>query len=287
MSNTPAPPGRGPSARSRLSQSMREARQRAGLSGAEAGRATGISQSKISKIERGFLLPSIEDVQILCRAYGLPLEEQVEMVALVTGLREEAKARVILSRGVAEMQRRIGQLESSASLVRSYQPTMVIGLLQTSTYMRYVFGMPVQEIPAEEVDAAVEAREARQRVMDDQSKRFVLIMTEGSLRWQTGSASVMAEQVEAIIEATGRPNVQVGIIPWTTPVRLFPRHGFHLYDDDAVIVGTETATATMTGAADISTYVELFDALNELAAFGDEAREHFERIADDYRNLTV
>ncbi len=31
------------------------------------------------------------------------------------------------------------------------------------------------------------------------------------------------------------------------------------------MVGTETASATMTGAADIATYVELFGALEDLA----------------------
>jgi len=45
----------------------------------------------------------------------------------------------------------------------------------------------------------------------------------------------------------------------------FPRHGFYVYDEDAAMVGTETASATMTGAADIATYVELFGALEDLA----------------------
>lgn len=288
MTTTPTPPaGRGPGDRIRLSQTLREARNHLGLSGMEAGRRAGMSQSKVSKIERGFLLPSVEDVEALCRVYELPPEERTDLIALATGLREEAGTRVILARGVAEMQRRIGQLEASASLVRSFQPTMVIGLLQTSAYMRHVFGMPIQEISAEERDAAVAAREARQRVLDDLPKHFVLIMTEGSLRWQAGSAATMVEQVEAIAEAAKRPNVRVGIIPWTTPVRLFPRHGFHLYDTDAVIVGTETATATMTGAADVATYVELFGALEELAMFDDAAQEHFARIASEYRALAA
>lgn len=245
-----------------------------------------MSQSKVSKIERGFLLPSLDDVASLCRVYEMSEEERVELMAIVTGLREEASARVILARGMAEMQRRIGQLEKTSTLIRAYQPTMVIGLLQTSQYMRYVFGMPTpQDTSQEEVDAAVAAREARQAVLADQAKTFVLIMTEGSLRWQAGSAPVMADQIGAIAEASKLPNVRVGIIPWTTPVQVFPRHGFHLYDKDAVIVGTETATATMTGAADVDTYVQLFELLESLALFDDEAREHFRRIAEEYREL--
>lgn len=68
-------------------------------------------------------------------------------------------------------------------------------------------------------------------------------------------------------------------------MRLFPRHGFHLYDSDAVVVGTETATATMTGPADIATYTELFEVLEALACFGAEAQHHRGRITGEYRQL--
>jgi|1186.fasta_scaffold56825_3 hypothetical protein len=48
---------------------------------------------------------------------------------------------------------------------------------------------------------------------------------------------------------------------------------------------TETATATLTGSTDIAVYHELFAALEVLASFDDEAREHLQRIAADYAAL--
>ena len=291
---TPADPasmtsatGRGPSDRARLAEALRAARHEKTLTGVEAGKRAGISQSKISKIERGFLLPSTDDVTALCEIYDLNQDQREALLALVAGLREEASAKVILSRNVAEMQRRIEQLERSATRILSFQPTMVIGLLQTPAYQRLVFATPDSHAPPhEEIDEAVAARIQRQTVLDDTSKRFTLIMTEGALRWQAGSAAVMSEQIEAITAATTRPNVRLGLIPWTTPVHLFPRHGFHIYDDDAVIAATETATATLTGAADVAAYRELFAALQTAAAFDDEVRAHLERIGSDYRTLS-
>jgi len=286
MTKSSKPPtGRGPGDRARLAAALREARNRAGLAGVETGQQTGMSQSKISKIERGFLLPSAEDVTALCQVYGVTAPERKKLLALVDGLRAESSSRVILARGVAETQRRIGQLEASASLIRSYSPTMVIGLLQTRAYARCVFSTPdSREQSAEEVEHAVDARIGRQHTLDDQTMQFVLIMSEGALRWQACSSALMAEQIDAIATAS-RPNVRIGLIPWTTPVRYFPRHGFQLYDEDAAMVGTETATATMTGAADIATYVELFTALEKVAVFGPAAQEHLARIADDFRQL--
>lgn len=253
-----------------------------------AAAGAGMSQSKVSKIERGYLLPSPDDVDALGRVYGITGGERAELIALAAALRDESSARVILARGVAEMQRRIGRLESSASVLRSFQPAMVIGLLQTAPYRACVFGSAeAAGLPAAEASAAAAERETRHRVLDDDGKQFVLIMTEGALRWQAGSAAIMAEQMDAIADAAKRPNVRIGIIPWTTPVRLFPRGGFHLYDEDAAIAATDVATATMTAAADIATYVGLFAMLETSASFGDEAAGHLARIGGDYQDLAA
>jgi transcriptional regulator with XRE-family HTH domain len=286
--NTQRPPaGRGAGDRARLAAVLRAARHEAGLAGTVAGQRAGMSQSKVSKIERGFLLPSPDDVEALCRAYSVPDADRAALLALADGLREESLARVILARGAAETQRRIGQLEGTATRVRSFQPLMVIGLLQTIGYMRCVFGIPdSRELSADEVADAVTAREARQRTLGSPGKRFTLIMTEGALRWHAGSPAIMAEQVQAITGASRLEGVRIGIIPWTTPVTQFPRGGFHLFDDDAVVVATDVATATMTSPADIASYAEIFASLEEIASFGDEAREHLARIAADYQRLS-
>jgi transcriptional regulator with XRE-family HTH domain len=260
-----------------------ESRHRAELSGMEAGQRAGMGQSKISKIERGALLPSISDVEVLCRVYEVHEETRNELLALISGLREEAKARIVLARGASTMQRRIGQLEDSATLFRSFQPTMVIGLLQTPAYMQVVFSRRVEAVEAAKT---VAARESRQRVLSNPGKQFVMVMTEGALRWQAGSPGIMVEQIDAIIEvATSFPNVRIGIIPWTTAVRVFPLHGFHIYDGDAVGFGSAMAAATVTGASDVATFVDLFEAIEAVAVFGDEAVEHFKRIAQEYRDL--
>lgn len=254
------------------------------MSGVEAGRRANMSQSKVSKIERSFLLPSPDDVAALCDVYGITAGQLVD---LAVGLRHEQSARVVLARSVGEMQRRIRQLEGSARVIRGFQNTMVLGVLQTEAYSRCVFDQPdSQQLDEDTVDEAVGERQARRTVLDDESKEIRLILTEGALRWQAGTPEAMAEQVDAIAAVLARPNVRLGIIPWTQRVRFFPRHGFHVFDQDAVMVGTETATATITGTADVATYLEMFAALEDAAVYGPEARAHLARIAGEYRALT-
>jgi hypothetical protein len=251
-----------------------------------AGRAAGSGQSKISKIERGALLPSVDDVEALTRAYGLGETERHELIALARGLREEQHSRVVLSRRVGELQTRIGELERTAQVIRSFQSTMVIGLFQTSAYATTVFAQPDSaQLDSDQVEEAVTERVARQSVLDDPNKQVRAVMTEGALRWQAGSPQIMADQISRLIEVVDLPTVQLGIIPWTQPVSFFPRHGFHIYDTDAVSFGTETAFAIVTGRADVDAYLELFEALEQSASYGEEAKQHLDRIEADYRSL--
>lgn len=268
----------------RLAAELRELRATAQLGGIEAGRRAGISQSKISKIENQVLRPSTDDVRALCRVYGASAERQDNLVRLAESLRSETiePRRVTLSRGAHNMQQRIRRLEASSALLRSFQPCMVIGLLQTEAYARLVFGASSS---GQDIDKAVMARLERQAALRGQIPQAILIMTEGALRWQAGSPDVMIQQLHAIAQASERPNLEVGIIPYSTPVTVFPRHGFHLYDSDAAIIGTETGTATIVDNDDIAAYEQLFARLRELAVTSNEALKVLKRIADDYQSL--
>ncbi len=282
----PPQTGRGLDDRARLAAAFKQARRDAGLSGAQTARLIGSGQSKISKIERGALLPSVEDVRALSSAYHLDAGVRDELVALTLGLREEQRSRLVLSRRVGELQHRIGELERSATHIRSFQPMMVIGTFQTPAYAQTIFAQPdSQQLSDGEVEDAVAGRMKRQTILSDPAKHVHAVVTEGSLLWHAGSPQVMVEQLDHLTEISRLPNVRLGIIPWTRPVNFFPRHGFHIYDEDVVSFGTETAFATLTSPADVAQYVELFAALEASAAYDDDARENLTRIADRYRTL--
>jgi hypothetical protein len=243
----------------------------------------GFGQPKLSKIENGLLLPSRQDTEALCTAYGASAAQREQVLDLLTELRTDLEsARVILRRGAHRLQQRIASIETETTLHRAFDLGAVIGLLQTPDYMRQVFSRRLSE---PEQDKAIAARLERQRILADDTKSFSLVMTEGALRWQAGSAALMAAQLDHLAQESRRPNMRIGVIPWTRPVRVFPGHEFHLYDHRLVLVGIETALATITDPADISTYVDLFTELERLADFGDAARQTLARIAADYRML--
>jgi transcriptional regulator with XRE-family HTH domain len=266
-----------------LATTLRELRRRAGLGGVEAARRAAVSQSKISKLENGRLRPDPEDVRILCDVYNVPADERDNLVGLATELKSESRlSRVVLTRGAARLQQQIGRLESKAKLLRSYQPTMVPGILQTKVYSKLVFSDGLAD---DDADAAVDARDERGSSLDDETKQFVLVITEGALRWQAGDPHVMTEQLDKIIAASRRTNVRLGVIPWTTPVDVFCTHAFHIYDSAAVVIGTEVAAGMLAAAEDVTVYERLFERLIAVASTGDDARRELLRIRNDYQLL--
>lgn len=135
-----------------------------------------------------------------------------------------------------------------------------------------------------DLDRMVSTRLDRQRVLDT-DRTFELVMTEGALRWHVGGPLIMSEQIEHLAQASERSNVRVGIIPWTRPVIHPVLHGFHLYDQRAVMVSTETAMATMTDRLQVADFEARFSIYAELADWDDDVRSVFKRLAREYRTL--
>ncbi len=265
-----------------LSQELRELRSKARLSGAEAARRAGITQSKVSRAETGTFLPTEDDVKKLCRVYGATVGQQRRLVEMTRDLRAgSTPARVTLQRGGWWMQQRIGKLEEAAAQVRTFTPTVIIGLIQTRAYINSLFG---DSLSPEDLERTVSARLDRQHVLTT-GRKFTFLMAEGALRWNMGGAHVMAEQLDHLIDVSRLANMRIGVIPWTTPANVPALHGFTIYDHAAVLLGTQTATAIMTDRRDVADYDAHWNELEPLAAWGDAARSVIAQAAGDYRSI--
>ena len=265
-----------------LSALLRQLRAEAALSGMEAARRAGYSQPKISRFETGRQVPTAEEVRILCAVYGAAPEVRDRLLELAADLAAgTVRARAVLSHGARYLQQRVGKIEQASELVRSFTPTIVDGLLQIPDYVRAIGS---RDMADEDLEAFVASRADRQQILNT-DRQFQKIITEGALRWHVGSPQIMAAQLEHLIEASHRPNLHLGVIPWTTPVHTPALHCFTILDRRAVIVGTETATALITDPDDIADYDQRHTFYAQLAVVGDLARAVFARLADEYRAL--
>ena len=267
-----------------LSATLRRLRQKAGLSETEAARRAGLTQSKISRFETGRQMPTTREVERLCAVYEVPTRPKRALITVTEDIRQQSTpTRTVLHRhGAPRMQDRIGRIEAASARLRSFHPALVIGLLQTPDYARALLSGAYS---GAELDNMVSARLARQQVLDT-DRTFELLMTEGALRWHVGSPAIMIGQIQHLVQASERPNVRVGVIPWTRPVIHPILHGFHLYDQRAVMVSTETAMATMTDRLQITDYEARYTLYAQLADWDGDVQPVLERLIREYRALS-
>lgn len=109
------------------------------------------------------------------------------------------------------------ELEQDATSIRSYQPLLVPGLLQTEGYARAVLGTGGLVAPAE-VDQIVTSRIERQSVLAaDHPPQLVAVIDEVVLRRPVGDGSVMAGQLAHLAAVADWEHVQVRVIPADSP----------------------------------------------------------------------
>lgn len=266
-----------------LSRTLRDLRAGSGLSGVRAAKQAGISQPRISRIESGVFVPTDKEIGDLCQIYKAPAGIRRKLLRAAEDMRAAAKpSRVVMQRGDAhKLQQRISRIEADSAEVSVYQPALVPGLLQTPDYMRAVFS-DGGDITGKDLERSIEERISRTAVLES-GKRFTFVMAEGALRWQAVSPEVMAAQLGHLAVLAAR--IQIGVIPWTRPVRVFTTHGFSLYDRRAVILGTRTRTSFIIDPLDVADYVKLFDQLTSAATFGADAQAIISALADGYRTL--
>lgn len=266
--------------RDRLAQTLRRLRNDSGLTGTETAHRAGMSQPKISRIESGTTVPTAEDVETLCRLYGAADDVLDELTELADSLhRNTESARAIMRGGAWRKQQQIARVERDAERLNFFQPATISGLLQIPDFTREIYGLTLS---GNDLDRSMTALAERQQILNNRRKRFTFVLTEGALRWRLCPDEVMAAQVRHIATLAARPNVRIGVIPFTARVREAPLHGFELFDQRLVTIGLETATLTVTDTRDIEYYANLFNTLEQTAEFGTSAAALLEEIASDY-----
>lgn len=240
-----------------------------------------MSTAKLSKIENGRVAVATADVERILTALGVSPEIKAEYLAVARAQATEATAwRLFRRMGYHKKQEQIRALESSMTLLRLFQPSLVPGLLQTPEYIRAV--LEPKGLTDEQLSRTVSARIDRQRVLYDTSKTLRFVITEPVLRWRLLPAAMMAGQLDRVVSVSRLPNVDVRVVPLYAPQRDVPGHSFVIRDDRVVTVETTHAEMVVTDPRDVSLYVDKFDRFTGVSLAGNEMRDLVEGIRDGF-----
>jgi transcriptional regulator with XRE-family HTH domain len=194
---------------------LRRLREAATLTGEEAAVKLKWSPSKISRIETGRVAVSVGDLQHLLDLYEVAgsLRERLIELARTAGQRGWWDA---YSDAMTSGYSTLIALEADAESERHFAPIIVPGLLQTERYAHEITRRSLLFAPAGEIARLSQVRMNRQKVLTRINPlKLHVILDEGALRRQIGSAEVMREQFSRLIEMAGRPNITLQVLPLT------------------------------------------------------------------------
>jgi transcriptional regulator with XRE-family HTH domain len=192
---------------------LRRLRTDIGLSREEAAEAIRASAWKIHRLENGQVGFKQRDLVDLLERYGVTDPDEID--ELLTLAREANVPGWWQHYGdvLPQWFRTYVDLESAATLIRTYEGQFVPGLLQTDDYIRAVVRGAHLDESTEEVGRRVRLRMARQTLLTrEHPPRLWAVVDEAALRRPIGGREVMRGQVERLIDATKLPNVTLQVL---------------------------------------------------------------------------
>ncbi|MFF3291547.1 helix-turn-helix transcriptional regulator [Streptomyces sp. NPDC003023] len=257
--------------RRRLAATLVKLREESGKSPEEAAERIGCHRSKISRIENARLGISLGELRDLVTFYGVDDPDYVEdLVSLARRGTERGWTRH-LGATLPSYADHI-DFEQTAAYIRSFQPLLITGLLQTPDYARALYQANPEMLSNKRVDEFVDMRMQRQRILDEVSPpRICVIEGEAALRSQVGGRTVMGQQLDCLVKAAERPNVDIQVLPLAAGAHVglvgafvlfaFPTPAF----SDVVCVEHVTGTLHMENAEETDRYTLAFDSLRSAA----------------------
>jgi transcriptional regulator with XRE-family HTH domain len=186
-----------------FAQELKAQREAAGLTQEQLAKLMGYSASVIAKLETCRTIPSPQHADRADEALRTPGTFGRLRKTTINGA-YEAWFRPYLD------------IEERATVLRSWQPLVVDGLLQTEAYARGVLRGARPADSDAMIEQLVTARMARQKIWereDPEPPVLSVILAEGVLRQRAGDAQVMREQLGRLADAAESPRVTGQVMP--------------------------------------------------------------------------
>ena len=276
------PEVRSPTVRRReLGAILRKLRTEKNFTVEQAAEQLLFSTSKLSRIETGRGAATPRDIRDLCNLYGI--DDEAERDRLLS-LAKEGKQQGWWQPYDLPYSTYVG-LEAEATLIRTFQPSTVPGLMQTENFARALHYAAEPEstlvdLTPEIVAGRVEARLRRQQLLRDPESplKFWAILDEAVLHRVVGSPHIMAEQLEHIASLALLPNVTVQVIPYGAGAHPALGSMFNILKSkahvpDVVYVEGLAGWLYLEQSKDVARYNRIFDRLCDMALDSDKTAD--------------
>lgn len=274
----------------RLGGELQRLRVGAGRTQREAAEALSATQTKVVKMESGWVPMRDPDILALCALYGAN-EPRVtaHLIELAKTDRDRRKVKgwwndtPTLATQVDYI-----AMEDAAVRVRQWQMAIIPGLFQTAEYTR---AMGVADLSWDDIgriEDVVAARAKRQvRLHDEEPLRIHAVIWEAAFRQMMGGPQVMARQLEHLCQLAELPNVHIQVLPFRAgshPCIGGPFNVLSFGEDEAVDVvhmDTPRSTIWVEDAEESEVFVNLFNQASRMSLAPYDSVEFIDSIAKE------
>ncbi len=256
---------------------LRRTRIAAGLSQDALGKRIGFSGEQVSKVETCDRKPTPK----FAEGCDTVFPERDDLFSRLVERAEE-------SDGVyPEWFKSWVDAEKRASVLRSWEPLMVPGLLQTADYARAVFEAWLAVDGNGDIDSDVNGRIARQAIFDRPNPPlFMGVIDEAVLYRRVGDVKVMRTQLEHLLTVANRPRVTLQVVPANVGVHVGLLGGFAIAgfaDDRAGMVYLESPDAgeVTKHPATVAKITNTYDVLRASALSTAASRDLIAKVAEE------
>lgn len=197
-----------------LGTQLRRLREASGITREAAGHAIRASHAKISRLELGRVGFKQRDVADLLTLYGIT-DEQEREAFLALARQANAPGWWHQYSGLLPhwFEMYLG-LEQASSVIRTYEPQLVPGLLQTEECARTVIRLGYPSESADDIERRVALRMRRQELLTQPGAPNLWAVVDEAALWRLGGRSVMRGQIQHLIELAELPNVTLQAVPF-------------------------------------------------------------------------
>ncbi|MFE6864932.1 helix-turn-helix domain-containing protein [Kitasatospora sp. NPDC057692] len=267
----------------RLGSELRRLRETAGRTTEEAAGALKCSRAKISRIETGAVGIRRLDLGILLDLYGVTsLEARDSLEDLAKNTKKRGWWHDYGDTVPPAYADFLG-LEGDARYIRTWQPLVLPGLLQTEDYARALLQANPAAVRPERIDQLVKIRMERKSVLSKpDAARFWAIIWEPALRCPVGGQAVWKAQLRHLAEVAQFPNVTLQVVPLDVGATAGACGAFVMFGftdspaPGAVFLETLTSSHYLEQEAELDGYGLVFECLRSSAL---NPAESLDRIA--------
>lgn len=254
-----------------LGDQLRTLRKSKEIRGVDLAERAGISQSKLSKIETGALIPSTDDLRHIFSVLNPPRPDAQKLKEWARALRTEYVSwRFGHRKGFGAKQIEVRELERQAIRIRDFEVAVVPGLLQIADYARRV--MTLANVTRQsDLEKALGLRMQRQQILFEPGHQFEFLITESAAMSRFCEPSVVTRQLDRLRFLFDVQNVKIGFIPSRALLPRIPQHSFAVFDSSVATFETLTGEISTIDERDVELYNTLFDDLASAALFGVDA----------------